>query len=36
MSTLIRAPETRTEKQFLAYVRYFVSDHRPLWAEFEI
>lgn len=28
--------ERRTEKQFLAYVRYFISDHRPLWAEFDI
>lgn len=28
--------ERRTEKQFLAYVRYYVSDHRPLWAEFDI
>ena len=23
-------------KQFLAYLRYFISDHRPLWAEFDI
>jgi endonuclease/exonuclease/phosphatase family metal-dependent hydrolase len=27
---------TRTEKQFLAYVRYHISDHRPLWASFAI
>lgn len=24
----------RTPKQFLAYLRYYISDHRPLWAEF--
>jgi endonuclease/exonuclease/phosphatase family metal-dependent hydrolase len=28
--------EERTLSQFLTYVRYHVSDHRPLWAEFEI
>jgi endonuclease/exonuclease/phosphatase family metal-dependent hydrolase len=26
----------RSEKDFLAYCRYYVSDHRPLWAEFAI
>jgi endonuclease/exonuclease/phosphatase family metal-dependent hydrolase len=28
--------EKRTPKQFLAYLRYYISDHRPLWAEFDI
>ncbi|MGH2714217.1 MAG: endonuclease/exonuclease/phosphatase family protein [Thermoleophilaceae bacterium] len=28
--------EERTLKQFLSYIRYHVSDHRPLWAEFAI
>jgi endonuclease/exonuclease/phosphatase family metal-dependent hydrolase len=28
--------ETRTEKQFRSYVRYYISDHRLLWAEFKI
>jgi len=28
--------ETRTEKQFRSYVRYYISDHRPMWAEFRI
>ncbi len=28
--------ETRTPAQFRAYVRYYLSDHRPLWAEFRI
>ena len=32
---LWEAPE-RTAKQFLAYTRYYVSDHRPLWAKLEI
>lgn len=27
---------TKTEKQFNAYMRYYISDHRPLWAEFKI
>ena len=27
--------QTRTAKQFRDYVRYHISDHRPLWAEFE-
>ncbi len=27
---------SKTEKQFNAYMRYFISDHRPLWAEFRI
>jgi endonuclease/exonuclease/phosphatase family metal-dependent hydrolase len=27
---------TKTLKQFLAYVRFHVSDHRPLWAQFSI
>jgi endonuclease/exonuclease/phosphatase family metal-dependent hydrolase len=26
----------RTLSQFLSYVRYHISDHRPLWAEFKI
>jgi endonuclease/exonuclease/phosphatase family metal-dependent hydrolase len=26
---------TRTQKQFLEYARFHVSDHRPLWAEFQ-
>jgi endonuclease/exonuclease/phosphatase family metal-dependent hydrolase len=25
-----------TENQFKAYLRYYISDHRPLWAEFRI
>lgn len=25
-----------TDKQFAAYCRYYISDHRPLWAEFRI
>ena len=28
--------EERTLAQFLTYVRYHLSDHRPLWAQFEI
>ena len=28
--------ETRSLKQFLAYCRYYASDHRPLWAQFDI
>lgn len=28
--------EGRPLKDFLAYMRYYVSDHRPLWAEFSI
>ena len=28
--------ETRSEKDFRSYVRYYVSDHRPIWAEFKI
>ena len=28
--------ETRTITQFNSYVRYYISDHRPLWAEFNI
>ena len=27
--------EDRGEKDFLAYVRYYLSDHRPLWAQFK-
>jgi endonuclease/exonuclease/phosphatase family metal-dependent hydrolase len=27
--------ESRGEKSFLAYARYHLSDHRPLWAEFK-
>ncbi len=26
----------RPLKQFLGYVRYHLSDHRPLWAQFSI
>lgn len=25
---------SRTQKQFNAYLRYYISDHRPLWAQF--
>jgi len=28
--------QTKTKTQFLAYLRYYVSDHRPLWAQFKI
>lgn len=28
--------ETRTKKQFNAYMRYYISDHRPMWVEFRI
>jgi endonuclease/exonuclease/phosphatase family metal-dependent hydrolase len=28
--------ETHTEKQFRSYLRYYISDHRPMWAEFKI
>lgn len=28
--------EARTPQEFFAYVRYYVSDHRPLWAEFRV
>ena len=28
--------DTKTPVQFRSYVRYYVSDHRPLWAEFTI
>jgi endonuclease/exonuclease/phosphatase family metal-dependent hydrolase len=27
--------ETRGQKDFLAYMRYYISDHRILWAEFQ-
>jgi endonuclease/exonuclease/phosphatase family metal-dependent hydrolase len=27
--------QTRTKQEFLAYVRYYLSDHRPLWAQFK-
>ena len=26
----------KTEAQFRSYVRYYLSDHRPLWAEFDV
>jgi hypothetical protein len=26
--------ESRNRADFLAYMRYYVSDHRPMWAEF--
>jgi endonuclease/exonuclease/phosphatase family metal-dependent hydrolase len=28
--------DTHTKAQFNAYIRYYISDHRPLWAEFKI
>lgn len=28
--------ESRPRKDFMAYMRYYISDHRPLWAEFRI
>ena len=28
--------QTRTEKQFRSFLRYYISDHRILWAEFKI
>ncbi len=28
--------QDRTEDQFLSFVRYYVSDHRPLWAEISL
>jgi hypothetical protein len=28
--------QTKTEKQFKSYLRYYLSDHRPLWSEFSI
>jgi endonuclease/exonuclease/phosphatase family metal-dependent hydrolase len=28
--------ETHTKNQFRSYLRYYISDHRPLWAEFRI
>jgi len=28
--------EERTSQEFFAYVRYYVSDHRTLWAEFRV
>lgn len=28
--------EADSPKRFLAYVRYYLSDHRPLWAEFKV
>ena len=27
---------TKTPVQFRSYIRYFLSDHRPLWAEFKV
>ena len=26
----------RTEAQFRSYLRYYISDHRPIWAELRI
>ena len=26
----------KTKGQFRSFVKYFISDHRPLWVEFEI
>ena len=28
--------KTKTPVQFRSYIRYFLSDHRPLWAEFTV
>ncbi len=28
--------ETRGQGDFLTYMRYYISDHRPLWAEFRV
>ena len=28
--------QTKTEMQFKSYLRYYLSDHRPLWSEFAI
>jgi len=28
--------ETHTKIQFASYIRYYISDHRPVWAEFKI
>ena len=28
--------DSRGRTDFLAYLRYYVSDHRPMWAEFAI
>jgi len=28
--------QTKTKSQFNAYLRYYVSDHRPIWAEIDI
>jgi endonuclease/exonuclease/phosphatase family metal-dependent hydrolase len=28
--------ENRSEKDFLAYVKYYISDHRPLWTSFTV
>ena len=28
--------QTKTPKLFLSYLRYYISDHRPMWAEFII
>ena len=28
--------QVRTKTQFRAYLRYYISDHRPIWAEFRI
>jgi len=28
--------EQKTPKQFLAYVRFHMSDHRLLWAQFNV
>ena len=27
--------QSKTKKQFDSYLRYYISDHRPLWAEFK-
>ncbi len=28
--------DEKTPAQFRSYVRYYISDHRPLWAQFKI
>jgi hypothetical protein len=28
--------QTRTEKQFRSFLKYYISDHHILWAEFKI
>ena len=28
--------QSKTPSQFRSYIRYYMSDHRPLWAEFQL